>query len=154
MVYVVVYLKSLPLALLCILADALYKPLLEGLYGYTWGKKLMHLRVTDRKSHQKISWNQSFLRYTPWAIAVYASVFVMVRYFQTPELLEVTDVPAYLEFMGSHPLSNNFLIGVLNSAWLFAIMWIFTDPLRQGLHDKLAGTLVVQVPEEKPVGWG
>ena len=110
MVYVVVYLKSLPLALLCILGDALYKPILEGMYGYTWGKKLMHLKVVNREDQVPITWNQSLLRYTPWAIAVYASIFVMVRYFQTPELMDVTDMQAYIEFMGDHPLSNNFLI--------------------------------------------
>lgn len=142
-VYTLVYLKSLPLTLICVVAEAAYKPILEGAYGFTLGKKVMKLKVVSQATLGAITWNQSFLRFTPWALAAYAAIFVMIRYFQTPGLLELETFEQFLEFRVQHPLSNSFLIGMLNSLWIFSVMWVFSDPMRRALHDRLGKTLVV-----------
>ncbi|MFK8161192.1 MAG: RDD family protein [Lewinella sp.] len=143
-IYVLIYVKSLPLVLVCIVAEAAYKPILEAVYGFTLGKKVMKIKVISQLTKGPITWNQSFLRFTPWALAAYAAIFVMIRYFQTPGVLELETIEEFLEFRMQHPLSNSFLIGMINSLWIFSVMWIFTDPLKRALHDRLGKTLVVK----------
>jgi uncharacterized RDD family membrane protein YckC len=142
-IYMLIYLKSLPLTLMCIVAEAAYKPILEGIYGYTLGKKVMKIKVVSQKAFAPITWNQSLLRFTPWALAAYAAIFVMIRYFQTPGVLELETFEQFLEFRIKHPLSDSFLIGMINSLWIFSVMWVFSDPMRRALHDRLGKTLVV-----------
>ncbi|WP_020571085.1 RDD family protein [Neolewinella persica] len=146
-IYVLIYLKSLPLVLACIVAEAAYKPVLEAVYGYTLGKKVMKIKVISQHTHGPITWNQSFLRFTPWALAAYAAIFVMIRYFQTPGALELETIEQFLEFRVNHPLSNSFLIGMINSLWIFSVMWIFSDSQKRALHDRLGKTLVVKEVE-------
>jgi len=143
-IYVLIYLKSLPLVLACIVAEAAYKPALEAVYGYTLGKKVMKIKVVSQLTGGQITWNQSFLRFTPWALAAYAAIFVMIRYFQTPGALELETIEEFLEFRVKHPLSNSFLIGMINSLWIFSVMWVFSDPQRRALHDRLGKTWVVK----------
>lgn len=147
LMYTVIYLKSLPVALLFIVGEALYKPMLEAFYGYTLGKKVMKLKVVSQKNYSPITLNQSLFRFTPWALAYYAAIFVMVRYFESPDLLSVTNPEEYLAFMSKHPLSNSFLIAILNSLWIFSVTWVFSDPLRRALHDRLGGTMVVEAED-------
>lgn len=142
-IYTLISLKSLPLTLMCIVAEAAYKPILEAVYGYTLGKKVMKIKVVSQKNFAEITWNQSFLRFTPWALAAYAAIFVMIRYFQTPGVLDLETFEQFLEFRIKHPLSDSFLIGMLNSLWIFSVMWVFSDPMRRALHDRLGKTLVV-----------
>lgn len=147
LIYIVITFKSLPLALLCIVGEALYKPVLEGLFGHTLGKKLMKIKVVSQDKQAPITFNQSLLRFTPWAISYYAAIFVMIRYFESPDLLTVTTQEEYLAFISKHPLSSNFLIAVLNALWIFSVTWALSDPLRRALHDRLGGTLVVEAEE-------
>ena len=144
LLYAIVELKSLPLALLMMVGEAAYKPVLEGLNGQTLGKKWMNVKVVNQEGFGPISWNQSLLRFLPWAAVFYATVFVIVRHFQADGFLEVDSFPAYIDFSRDHPLGENFFIAVINYLPLFSVMWVMSDPLRRALHDRWAKTVVVE----------
>lgn len=140
--------KNLMLALMLLLVREAYKPVMEAMYGYTIGKKVLKIKVVGSTDHRPISWNQSLLRFVPWAIAFYTEVFVTIRLYQAEGFADVVDLETYTEFQTNSPLADNFLIGLLGVAWVFSCMWIFSDPLRRALHDYLGHTLVVEDKEE------
>jgi uncharacterized RDD family membrane protein YckC len=135
--------KNLVLALLLLTIREAYKPIMEAVYGYTIGKKVLNIKVVSAEDYSPITWNQSLLRFIPWAIAFYTEVFVTIRLYQSPGFAEVVDLQTYTEFQSNSPLADNFLVGMLGVAWVFSCMWIFSDPLRRALHDYLGRTLVV-----------
>lgn len=147
--YSIIELKSLPFAILMMLGEAAYKPIMEALYGHTLGKKWMKLEVVNQKGFGPISWNQSLLRFLPWAAVFYATVFVIIRHFQAEGFMEVTDMPMYIEFGRKHPLGENMLIAMINYLPLFSVMWVLSDPMRRALHDRLAGTVVVKQSDNR-----
>lgn len=144
LLYAVVIAKSLPLALVFLFFDALYKPLLEATAGQTLGKRWLGLRVVRGSDGGPISWNASLMRYLPWAAIFYCTVFVLVRHFQSPDFAAVNDLETYLTFSRKHPLGDNFLIALINYLPIFSVVWVFSDPLRRALHDRLAGTVVIR----------
>lgn len=143
LLYAIVEMKSLPFAVLMLVAEAAYKPIMEGLSGQTLGKKWMNVKVVDHEGFTPISWNQSLLRFLPWAAVFYATVFIIVRHFQADGFMEVDSWPAYLEFSQAHPLGENLLIAMINYLPLFSVMWVMSDPMRRALHDRVAGTVVL-----------
>lgn len=143
--------KSLTLALALLVVREAYKPVMEAVYGYTIGKRVLKIKVVSAEDQAPISWNQSLLRFIPWAIAFYTEVFVTIRYYQAPGFSEATDFEAYIKFQETHPLYGNFWIGILGVAWVFSAMWILSDPLRRALHDQLGRTLVVEDKSQKSV---
>lgn len=143
LLYAIVEMKSLPFAILMLMAEAAYKPILEALYGQTLGKKWMNIWVVNQKGFGPISWNQSLFRFMPWAAAFYATVFVIFRHFQAEGFMEIDTLEAYIEFSRKHPLGENLLIAMINYLTLFSVMWVISDPMKRALHDRLAGTVVV-----------
>ncbi|WP_187270826.1 RDD family protein [Neolewinella aurantiaca] len=144
LLYSIIELKSLPFAILMLLVEAIYKPIMEGLYGQTLGKKWMNILVVNQKGFGPISWNQSLLRYLPWAAVFYATVFIIVRHFQADGFMEVDSWPAYIEFGRKHPLGENLIIAMINYLPLFSVMWVISDPMKRALHDRVAGTVVLK----------
>jgi uncharacterized RDD family membrane protein YckC len=143
LLYSIIDMKSLPFAIMMMIGEAVYKPIMEALYGHTLGKKLMKIQVVTQKGFGPISWNQSLLRFVPWAAVFYATVFVIIRHFQAEGFMEIDSWPAYIEFGREHPLGENILIAMVNYLPLFSVMWVMSDPTRRALHDRLAGTIVV-----------
>ena len=131
-----------------LLVEAIYKPIMEGLYGQTLGKKWMNILVVNQKGFGPISWNQSLLRYLPWAAVFYATVFIIVRHFQADGFMEVDSWPAYIKFGREHPLGENLIIAMINYLPLFSVMWVISDPLKRALHDRVAGTVVFSSKEK------
>lgn len=145
--YVAIGSKNLQLIILLMVVEALYKPTMEKQYGATLGKRATGIRVVSQEGGKGISWNQSLMRFLPWAVSFYVTIFVYIRYFEYPGFAEVQDFEAFTKFMQAHPLSDNTLIAMLNSLPLFSMIWGMTDVLRRAIHDKLAGTVVVVVPK-------
>ena len=141
--------KNLVLVVIILVAREAYKPVMEGMYGHTIGKKVLKIKVVNQQDGAPITWNQSLMRFIPWAIALYTEIFVTVRLFQLPGFADVRDLETYTEFQSNSPLAGNFLVGLLGVAWIFSCMWIFSDPLRRAMHDWFGRTLVV---EDKEVG--
>ena len=153
----IIFWRSLPLAIAFLLLEAAYKPLTEARWGYTLGKKWLKMKVIDRETGGLMTLNQSLYRYLPWAIAVFATVFVYIRYFQDPGFADVASLDDYVEFANDHSLSNSFVLSLLTNLTIFSAVWMFSDPLVRALHDRIAGTVVVNDVEameaEKKVGW-
>ena len=126
------------------LISFIYKPVLESSLGFTVGKWIMRLRVVDRGTNLRIDLNQSFLRYVPWAISAFVTLFVYIRVAQSAGIQEVTDVWAFNEYLTKFPLSQNFLVSLGNSFPVFSAVWLITDPWNRALHDRWAGTFVVR----------
>lgn len=143
MLYSVVFLKSLPLAIACIVAEAIYKPALEITSGQTIGKRLRNIRVVTQNDRSAIDANQGLMRFLPWAMIAFASIFVLIRHFQSPDFVGVTSIEEYIKFSREHVLGENFIIAMINYLPLFSVMWIFSDPMKRALHDRLAETVVV-----------
>ena len=148
LLYAIVELKSLAFAILMLVAEAAYKPIMEATSGQTLGKKWMNIRVVNQKGFGPISWNQSLFRFLPWAAVFYATVFIIVRHFQADGFMEVDSWPAYIEFGREHPLGENLLIAMINYLPLFSVMWVMSDPMKRALHDRLAGTVVLDSLEK------
>lgn len=125
--------------------NALYKPLAEAIFGYTVGKYLLKMKVVDRKSNQRITLNQSFTRFLPWAVAAFASLFVLVRVIEAQDFTEVDTLAGYMDYLAKFPLSRNFLVSLLNNFPIFSAVWIIMDPWKRALHDRWAETFVVKM---------
>lgn len=153
----IVFYRSLPLAIGLLLLEAAYKPLTESRWGYTLGKKWMKMKVVDQATGEKMDMNQSLLRFLPWAVSVFITIFVYTRHFQAPAFAEVTDLLQYAEFAREHVLGNSFLISLLSNMTIFSAVWMFSDPMVRALHDRIAKTVVVNdleaIEKEKNVGW-
>lgn len=141
--YFTLYEPNLSIVLLLALLDAAYKPTMETVYGWTVGKRIMKLKVVAQHDLGPIDLNQSLIRFLPWALVFCVTVFLNTRYFQDPNFVEIEDLEAYLKFLQDHPLSQNFFIGLLQYLPLFSAVFVFSDPFRRALHDRLAKTYCV-----------
>ncbi|SEQ66706.1 RDD family protein [Neolewinella agarilytica] len=144
MLYAIAVLRSMPLALLCVVAEAVYKPAFEINSGQTIGKRLRKIKVVNQKDQGEIDANQGLMRFLPWAAIAFTSVFILIRHFQSPDFADVDSIEAYLVFSREHVLGENIIIAIINYLPLFSVMWIFSDPMRRALHDRLGGTVVVK----------
>ena len=126
------------------LVNVLYKPVLESVLGYTVGKGILRLRVVDRGTNRNISFEQSLLRYLPWAVAQFVTLFVYVRFFQSAQLAEVADYMSFTRTLATFPLNENFFITTGNSFPVFSSVWLLTDPWNRALHDRWAQTFVIR----------
>ena len=146
--YLLIYQKMLWLALAVALLEALYKPLMEARYGWTLGKLSQKIKVVDATTGGGIDFNQSLMRYLPWAVGFFASVFVLVRHFQNPDFAGVTDYLTYMEFAQNSVLNDSWVLQLVQQVPIISATWLILDPLRQALHDKMAHTLVVTMVDE------
>ena len=136
----------LPAIVVMWVIQTLYKPLTEWYFGRTLGKALIRLRVVDRGTNRRPSLNQSFVRFLPFAVAAFASLFVAIRIFQSPEVTEVAGLSDYGYFLRSFPLNQDFLISTLNNFPVFSAVWMIMDPWSRALHDRWAQTFVIRIP--------
>lgn len=128
----------------CWVVVFLYKPLAEHLYGMTVGKWLLRVRVSDRLTNQPPSLNQSFVRYLPFAVAEFATLFIFIRVFQSPELAEITSLNEYVSYTEFFPLRQNLLVSFCNNFPIFSGVWLILDPWSRALHDRWAQTFVLR----------
>ena len=145
--YVLIYHRLLWLALVLTCVEALYKPVMEARYGWTFGKLSQKIRVVDATTRGKIDFNQALLRYLPWAFGFFASVFVLIRHTQDPNFVEVSDYRGYLEFARASVLNDSWVLQIIQQVPFISAVWLFLDPLRQAAHDKVANSLVVNFGE-------
>ena len=122
----------------------LYKPFTEHYFGMTVGKWLLRVRVTDRLTNQPPSLNQSFVRYLPFAVAEFATLFILIRVFQSPELAEITTLNDYVNYTSLFPLRQNLFVSFCNNFPIFSAVWLILDPWSRALHDRWAQTFVLR----------
>ncbi len=137
-------LKSLPLHIVVILLSVVYKPLLEFKYGATVGKMAVKIKVVTQDL-QKITFSQAAIRYIPWLVGSLISLFSAAILFADQAFLEdktymgsmqaqAAAVPQYISFIGSIVL---LIVGLS----------ILFNKQKRGLHDIMAGTVVIKKQE-------
>jgi uncharacterized RDD family membrane protein YckC len=138
--YNLLVLKNLPLQIFLFLIQAAYKPLMEYYYGATLGKMLVKIKVVDLH-YEPLSLNQAFVRYVPWLLSIFASVFSVVMIFLDPAFLNATE----LEQLGAlqEKGSIQFLERTLSVFQIVSCLMVVSNDLKQGLHDKLAKTYCI-----------
>ncbi|CAH1000200.1 hypothetical protein LEM8419_01348 [Neolewinella maritima] len=144
--YFMVVRPSLVLVIALWGAQFLYKPLGEAQFGATLGKWVLKLRVVDRATYRRISLNQSFVRFLPFAISQFATLFVLIRMFHSTELAEVDGLQSYVNYTTYYPLNQSFAVNLCNNFPVFSAVWMILDPWSRALHDRWAETFVTRKP--------
>jgi len=129
------------------LVSALYKPLMEGAFGATLGKMIVKLKVVQHGG-EKITWAQSFTRYTPWIIAQVLAVWAIQDQLTYPGIEDVSGFMEYSELMAEYQMENGFGVKSIVSnlaGWipLVSALFMLGSARKQALHDQLAETYVV-----------
>ena len=134
-------LKSFPLMIGVSILFQFYKPLMEGIYGYTLGKKMLNLRIVD-EANEKISMKQAFVRWIPWAVSAAIGLLASISLFSMEGFEEAEG------FMEISLLQQGDFYNTINSFFsiIFIVIAIMVgiDKKKQGLHDKMAETFVVE----------
>ncbi|WP_420460235.1 RDD family protein [Neolewinella sp.] len=149
--YVMVVRPNLSVVVAIWVLQFLYKPLTEARFGATVGKWLLKQRVVDRHTYYRITLNQSFVRYLPFAVSQFASLFVLIRAFDSSELAEVADLQRYVNFITYYPLNQSFAVNLCNNFPVFSSVWMILDPWSRALHDRWAETFVTRKLPTVPV---
>lgn len=132
----------------CWLLQFLYKPVTEAYFGGTAGKYLLRMRVVDRLSFRPPSLNQSFIRFIPFAVAYFASLFVIIRALEDPSFAEVSSLKEYVTYTSMFPLQRSFIVSLCNNFPVFSGVWLILDPWSRALHDRWAQTFVIRLMPE------
>ena len=152
--YVLIVHRSLAGAITIAVLEGLYKPMMEARFGWTIGKRLLKIQVIDAVTGRGIDLNQSLMRYLPWATTVFVGIWVLDQYLKDPAFAEVLTMDDYFPYLRNSDWGENTYLGIIRQLPVFSSVWMVGDQLRQGIHDKLAGTLVVNaftpVPNNNP----
>lgn len=145
-VYNFISLKSFGLDLLINLIPLFYKPYMEWKYGATVGKMVVKLKVVG-KDGTAITFDQAMTRFVPFFI--YMAIVVMSNYhlfsaygfMEAIDLEKITELQQKNRFAGASSFASFLLT--------FSILYVITNPYRQGLHDRLAKTYCIQLHRQK-----
>ena len=133
--------KSFGLDLLVNLFPLFYKPLMEWKYGATLGKMALKVKVISTSS-LNISLDQALARFTPFFL--YLGVIIMSNYhlFTNSAFAEAADLEAVAELQQKSQFTG--VSSFASFVMIFSVLYIITNPFRQGLHDKLARTYCIR----------
>ncbi len=139
------FIKSLPLFLVCSVIMALYKPLMEGIYGATLGKMIMKIKMVD-ENFNPISLAQSFGKNAIYLISSILSILTGFEMFQNQDFLEAE---GWAEIMLAQKMaSEDSAYNIISQGWSFLIffscMALLFNLKRQTLHDMIAKTFCVK----------
>ncbi len=132
--------KSLTLALILIVLQSIYKPLMEFKYGATVGKMATKLKVVSY-NFKEITLNQSILRNGFYLLGFFTSLVTNFTLFSNPEFLEITDMIKLSEWQAQQ--DTDYMSLASSMLLTFSIMFVPADLRKQGLHDKIAQTFCI-----------
>jgi uncharacterized RDD family membrane protein YckC len=140
MMYNLFMIKSFPLMCFTTLLTILYKPLMEWRYGATVGKMVLQLKVVNEE-HQLLTIDQAFGRSLPWIINHVLSLISYFYLFQTDAFYEMTSLSNMDAITVSTPIETTSTIYF----YIFLVMVgsLIYDKRKQGIHDKIAKTVVI-----------
>ncbi len=139
------YVKSLVLLYVMMVLQALYKPLMEFKYGATLGKMAVKIKVVNEEQHP-ITLDQSFGRYLPWVISTVISLITTTAIYMSVDFNNLTSYMQLAEISESMPL--NTVSQAYNFIFLILILWMTIDKKNQGVHDKIAKTMVIKAKKD------
>lgn len=133
--------KNLMLMLVCTLIAALYKPLMEGIYGATFGKMAVGIMMVD-SNHEQIDLVQSFTKNGVYIISSVISVISAFWMFGQDSFLEAEG------FMESTMAVQENPYQMLSSGWglvaLISCFAMLASDKKQTLHDRIANTFCIK----------
>jgi uncharacterized RDD family membrane protein YckC len=134
--------KSAPLMLALTLLAIAYKPFMEFTYGATLGKMALGLKVTNL-NFERADLGQVLLRNI---FNIAPSLVTLVISFSMYNDPDFQDVSGYQEFLGFSQgfVANQFVSGISSIIAIVELIMILSDDRRRSLHDRMAGTFVVQ----------
>ena len=143
-IYNLIYLRSFWLYLLASIVAMTYKPILEWLYGATWGKMILYIKVVDYDGG-KINAAQAVLR----SIFTIAQTLIMLPiYFYIFNDGYLADFEGYFDYSLAlaerYPVLN--VISGISALIVFAelIALLMDQPYWRSIHDRIAKTYVVE----------
>ncbi|MGB0886619.1 MAG: RDD family protein [Vicingaceae bacterium] len=139
------YVKSLILLYVMMVLQSLYKPLMEFKYGATLGKMAVKIKVVNEE-HNPITLDQSFGRYVPWVISTVLSLITSTAMYMSADFNSLTSYMQLAEFSENLPL--NTVSQVYNVIFFIIIIWMTIDKRNQGVHDKIAKTMVIKTKKD------
>ncbi len=136
------------LALFSILG-VLYRPVLETLYGATFGKMILKLKVVQ-KGGVAITAMQAVLRSSPFIIASLVSLWAQQDLFTFPGFEDIDSFVSYIEVAqeyqaeyGMFPVKG-LISNVVSMLPLISALFLLGHARKQALHDQLAETYVIR----------
>ncbi len=113
-----------------------YKPFMEYLFGATIGKMAVKIKVVDTTYH-RVDLGKAVTRNLPWIL--WNSVVVVGLAY----VLFGDSSFTFNQFFSFNLTVFNLFIGLFSLLVIVSCLFVFSDPLHQGLHDKLANTYVI-----------
>ena len=133
--------KNLILMLICTLIAALYKPIMEGLYGATFGKMAVGIKMVDSNNEQ-IDLVQSFTKNGLYLISSAIGVLSAFWMFGQDAFLEADG------FMESSMAVQANPYQMISSGWslvvLISCFALLASDKKQTLHDRIANTFCIK----------
>lgn len=113
----------------------IYSVLLHGLYGQTFGKMAVEVKVVDVKSEESINFKQAFLRD---CVPILFLVLMLLASFFIPDEASASDYPGWAAYV-----LLGFSVSLMGWHLLEIITMLFNEK-RRALHDFIAGTVVIR----------
>jgi uncharacterized RDD family membrane protein YckC len=137
-------LRSFALWLLIAVIAVAYKPIMEAIYGATWGKMLVYIKVVDYDGN-KISPFQAILRsiFTIGQTLILIPIYFYI--FNDAYLMEFEGFFNFNLELTERFTAINVISGIsfmIISAELIALL--LDQPYRRAIHDRIAKTYVVE----------
>jgi uncharacterized RDD family membrane protein YckC len=120
-----------------IVLEVMYYVLLHYKYGQTLGKMFMKVKVVDLNEESGITFRQAVARDIFFIAISIIDIGYLAMWFLS-------------DLVGSEDsLSNfNYYITTLSSCWvILELVSMLTNSKRRAIHDFIAGTVVVKIPE-------
>lgn len=133
-------LKNTALLILFALPNFFYKPMMESIYGATFGKMACGIKVTDNFG-QKLDLGTAFLRALPFLLSTFIGTLQNLMLFSSPEFQSATTFEEIVQLQQSEP-TDIFVYIVSIFVMVDCIFAAFTYRKR-ALHDMLAGSYCV-----------
>lgn len=144
----VVSLKSPALFMLGTLVTTAYKPVMEALYGATFGKMALDIKVV-KSDLRRVDVRSVIFRNVFHIVPSIVSALLTLGVFYMPEMENVKSYPEFLALValaGGADMVNNVsgLIYVVDGIAMMA------DDRSRSIHDRIAGTCVIVVDKSRP----
>ena len=97
--------------------------------GQTVGKKILYIKVVDKISGDLISWKQSIFRELIWVFLIIIDIII---------ILFSNNIDIENDYFNNYPYILNVVI----------LISIVIDNNSRGLHDRIAGTLVIDAQKK------
>lgn len=133
--------KSPLLLVVFTILSASYKPFMEFMYGATWGKMALDLKVTNLQ-YNSASIQEILLRNSLHLVPQLISLFLTIGVYNHPDFEWISGYNEYTTF--TQQFKGLMLISLLSGLVTIAdAITLAADQRKRSLHDMLAGTYVI-----------